>query len=253
MPEFDKPITITPTSVIGVFDPRQREYTHVNQSQANEAAIKGRIIHRLIELSLTHHQDNPDPLTSFIRRYPSPISIERTYSVNLGPNITLWAKPDLVVGRPGQNCLCLEIKPGKKGKPVGGLQGRYVLQTVLNGLTISLRSPPDLALFLYHSDTIVKIDKPIRQDLVLLATTLAISAAKIISTQTLCDNLERMATQKRTTKTGQAYLFFHNQLSPEYQQSQTDLPLLHQTNIDERRNIFDPTLKQFIRICQRIK
>jgi len=251
--EIDRPFTISPSRVIGVIDPRNYEFSRVDQQEAVEASIRGKIIHRLIELGLSHHQDNPDPLTRFVRRYSHPISTEKPHSVDLGSNVTLWAKPDVVVGNPGQKCLCLEIKPGKRGKPVGGLQGRYVLQTVINGLTLANPLPPDLAIFLYNSETLVEISTYIRQDLLHLASIIAISAAKIISTDSLCRDLKKMATHKRTTKTGQAYLFYPDQLSPEYRRSQTEHPSLVQSIIDERRTVFDPTLSKFMRICQRIR
>jgi len=251
--EIDKPFTISPSRVIGVIDPRNHEFSRVDQQAAVEASIRGKVLHQLIELGVSHHQDNPDPLTTFVRRYPPPISTEKPHSVDLGSNVILWAKSDVVVGNPGQNCLCLEIKPGKRDKPVGGLQGRYVLQTVINGLTLANPLPPDLAIYLYNSETLVEIGACIRQDLLPLASIIAISAAKIISTDSLCRDLKKMATHKRTTKTGQAYLFYPDQLSPEYRQSQTEYPSLVQSVIDERRTIFDPTVSEFMRICQRIK
>jgi len=251
--EISQPFIISPSRVIGVIDPRNYKFSRVDQQAAVKASIRGKIIHRLIELGLSHYQDNPDSLTRFVRRYLPPISTEKSHSVNLGSNVTLWAKPDVVVGNPGQNCLCLEIKPGKKANPVGGLQGRYVLQTVLNGLTIANPSPPDLAIYLYNSETLVEISTYIRQDLFPLASIIAISAAKIISTDSICRDLKKIATYNRTTKTGQAHLFYPDQLSSEYRQSQTEYPSLVQSITDERRTVFDPTVSEFMRICQRIR
>ena len=98
MLEISQPFIISPSRVIGVIDPRNYKFSRVDQQAAVEASIRGKIIHRLIELGLSHHQDNPDPLTRFVRRYSHPISTEKPHSVDLGSNVTLWAKPDVVVG-----------------------------------------------------------------------------------------------------------------------------------------------------------
>jgi len=251
--EISQPFIISPSRVIGVIDPRNYKFSRVDQQAAVKASIRGKIIHRLIELGLSHYQDNPDSLTRFVRRYLPPISTEKSHSVNLGSNVTLWAKPDVVVGNPGQNCLCLEIKPGQEGKPVGGLKVRHVLQATLNAITVSGYNPPDVVIYQYDTDTLVIVPSDIQRRLNPLAKDIAISASKILYFEGYRRKLKDAGTIRRKKPDGQLYLFQPDQLSPEYLEARFDTYGLRAEIFEERRSILDPVLVKFNYICQRIK
>ena len=254
MLEIDKPFTISPSQIIDLIRPESHQFSDADRQMAARASKRGKAIHKQIEYNLTHHQDNPNKLTLYVwDHYPPPIATENSYSVNLGSNVTLWAKPDVVVGNPGQNCLCLEIKPGKRGKPANGLQIREVLQVILNGITISDYNPPDVVIYQYDTDTLVIIPPDIQRRLNPLAKDIAISASKILYFEGYRRKLKDAGTIRRKKPDGQLYLFQPDQLSQEYLEARFDTFGLRAEIFEERRSILDPVLFEFNDICQRIK
>ncbi len=253
MLEIDKPFTINPSTVINLVISQTHQFSEADRQMAVEASKRGRAIHKQIEYNLTHHHDNPDYLTRFVwDNYPPPIATEKTYSVNLGSNVTLFAKPDIVSGNPGQNCLCLEIKPGKKGKPVGGLQGRYVFQAISNSISLSEHKPADVAIHLYESGRLVILSPDIQTRLVSLVRQIAVSASRIIYFEGYRHKLKDAGTIRRKKPDGQLYLFQPDQLSPEYLEARFDLHGLGAEIFEEYRSIFNPALAEFKDICRRI-
>jgi len=206
--EIDRPFTISPSTVINLVSSQTHQFSEADRQMAVEASKRGRAIHKQIEYNLTHHHDNPDYLTRFVwDNYPPPISTEKSYSVNLGSNVILFAKPDIISGTPGQSCLCLEIKPGKIGKPANGLQIREVLQVILNAITVSNNNPPDVIIYQYDTGTVVIIPSDIQRRLNPLAKDIAISASKIIYFEGYRHKLKDAGTIRRKKPDGQLYLF----------------------------------------------
>lgn len=254
MLEIDRPITISPSQIIDLIRSQSHEFSDADRQLAIEASKRGRAVHKQIEYNLTHHQDNPDYLTSFVwDHYPPPISTEKSYSVNLGSNVTLWAKPDVVIGKPGRNCLCIEIKPGKIGKPANGLQIREVLQVILNAITVSDNNPPDVIIYQYDTGTVIIIPPDIQRRLNPLAKNIAISASRIIYFEDYRHKLKDAGTIRRKKPDGQLYLFQPDQLSPEYLEARFDTYGLRAEIFEERRSILNPVLAEFRDISQRIR
>jgi len=140
----------------------------------------------------------------------------------------------------------LEIKPGKTDQPYGGIKGRYVLQAVLNGLTVSSdQDYPDVAIYLYNSAKLITLNRSYLLTLLPQVRKIAISTGRILSLDKQYRLLKKAGTLKRKASKNQAYLFYQDQFSQEYQLAHTDIPAIRQNIIDERRYNFDPCLSQF--------
>ncbi len=250
---FEQVFTITPSQVSFVIDPHRNEYADsgLSQEQLNKLATRGTNAHRQIGLEITNHKflvkELPQHIQDFIHTYPSRTSSEITRSVQLAPNTYIRARTDHFIGNP-PNCLCLENKPGKKRKSFGGLKGRYVLQAMLNGLTVSADQDylPDTAIYMYNSKTLAILDPESIRPLLPQVRQIAISAARILGLHNQCQLLKTAGTIKKEASPGQPYLFYLDQLSSEYKSARTNIPEIRQSMIDERRNFFDPALDQFI-------